>query len=719
MRKKALYLLLIIISLFALGVSLNSKVQVERLAKSVEVNIDYYEADLLAKQSDMELVEWLREFKSMGIYGVAIEEESLKTMKQDMKKLQYHLSSEILNDIYRTENYSKELNNMIDKGKIDKYDIIIESNDEDIEAFLLNGLKSRYTSEFYTYVAGDTSYIVLDGTLKDAYFSEVQIGTDYTEKRVALPEIIVASKLEDIGFGFDSKKIEIIQDAGLNPLLRPRNYERYATKLIEAYDKDVKKYDADITSIIAIGSSILGNDGSVSQTEKIYEYLSDEDIPVGLIETTVQRGNIEQNGIEQMVTYLDYSAVRTFSLIEYLQLRYKYYNYSGAEEIENTIYRAVTERNIRNIYFRPFLKSKKIYVTDVEEYRNTFKRLEVRLADHNFKFGRASVMNYNKISIFNVGMMALGLLAFGVLLLKLIFRIGERLELLILGLGTVGILPALFIAPNLVSKILALLSSIIMPSLAIVLLLEYSRTRLEDSKVYRLKEIMLNATAVLLLGVLISVLGGLYISAILSGSEYMLEMSIFRGVKISQLLPMGVFVVAYVVNFGYKRDANEEVTRFSYFNDLKRLINENIKVIYVLIGTVILAIGYVYIARTGHETNIQPSNLEMIFRNFLEVKLLARPRNKEFLIAFPGLVLMVYLICKKYKSAVFPLALISLIGFTSVVNTFSHLRTPLYLSALRTVFSGLFGLIIGLVGTLLIHFILYMINNLRRRIRHE
>ena len=59
-----------------------------------------------------------------------------------------------------------------------------------------------------------------------------------------------------------------------------------------------------------------------------YEYLRDENIPVGLIETGVQRENIEQNGINDMVLYLDYKAVRTFSLVEYLQLRYKFYNYA-------------------------------------------------------------------------------------------------------------------------------------------------------------------------------------------------------------------------------------------------------------------------------------------------------------------------------------------------------------------------------------------------------
>ncbi len=109
----------------------------------------------------------------------------------------------------------------------------------------------------------------------------------------------------------------------------------------------------------------------------------------------------------------------------------------------------------------------------------------------------------------------------------------------------------------------------------------------------------------------------------------------------------------------------------------------------------------------------------MIFRNFLEVKLIARPRNKEFLMAFPGIVLMVYLVCKKYKWSVFPLALTSLIGFTSVVNTFCHLRTPLYLSFIRTIYGGIFGLILGVLGTIVIHLLITAFNSLRGRLQHD
>ena len=73
-----------------------------------------------------------------------------------------------------------------------------------------------------------------------------------------------------------------------------------------------------------------------------------------------------------------------FSVWDYIQYRYAYYNYEGAEEIENTLYRAVTERNIRVIYFKPIKEhdNRFAYITDPEVYRDMFDSLDQRLAEH-------------------------------------------------------------------------------------------------------------------------------------------------------------------------------------------------------------------------------------------------------------------------------------------------------------------------------------------------
>ena len=110
--------------------------------------------------------------------------------------------------------------------------------------------------------------------------------------------------------------------------------------------------------------------------------------------------------------------------------------------------------------------------------------------------------------------------------------------------------------------------------------------------------------------------------------------------------------------------------------------------------------GYYYLARTGHESDVSVSTLEIIMRNDLENLLLARPRTKEFLVAFPCIMLAVYSAVRRlpFFTALFGLA--GTIGLTSVCNTFMHIHTPLYLGFVRTGYSLLFGILLGCVYVL-------------------
>jgi hypothetical protein len=153
--------------------------------------------------------------------------------------------------------------------------------------------------------------------------------------------------------------------------------------------------------------------------------------------------------------------------------------------------------------------------------------------------------------------------------------------------------------------------------------------------------------------------------------------------------------------------------------DIKGLLNERIKVLHILLAGIVGAVGIIYIARTGHETVIQPSNIEMIFRNFLEYNFIARPRSKEMLIAFPAVMVVTYTALKGWKFTIFPLAAVVMIGVTSVVNTFSHLRAPFYLSIARTIYGAGFGSLIGIVFVLILNGLLGVFINNRGRLADE
>ncbi|WP_221413081.1 DUF5693 family protein, partial [Peribacillus simplex] len=87
---------------------------------------------------------------------------------------------------------------------------------------------------------------------------------------------------------------------------------------------------------------------------------------------------------------------------------------------------------------------------------------------------------------------------------------------------------------------------------------------------------------------------------------------------------------------------------------------------------------------------------EMAFRSFLENTFGVRPRNKEFLLAHPMMVLGVFL-SFKYRHAVY-LLIIGVMGQLSMVGTFTHIHTPIYISAIRVVLGLGLGLIIGLIA---------------------
>jgi hypothetical protein len=108
----------------------------------------------------------------------------------------------------------------------------------------------------------------------------------------------------------------------------------------------------------------------------------------------------------------------------------------------------------------------------------------------------------------------------------------------------------------------------------------------------------------------------------------MLEIDIFRGVKVAQLLPMAFYVLAFLAFFGYG-ESKKKVGRLE-FHDIKELLNLSVKIWMIVLGILVLGMGAYYIIRTGHSSNIEVSSLEMGVRNKMEDLLIARPRTKEF-----------------------------------------------------------------------------------------
>ena len=253
--------------------------------------------------------------------------------------------------------------------------------------------------------------------------------------------------------------------------------------------------------------------------------------------------------------------------------------------------------------------------------------------------------------------------------------------------------------PNSFGELLSFSSAVIFACLAITL---FTRLSKEFSNHLApntpLSKIIVLSALTLIACVLVALMGAMMTAAPISSTRYMLEIDAFRGVKLAQLLPIAYFGVIYLAYYGY--NTSMKTRGILEVHDIRELLNTSIKVWMILLGAVIGGVGYYYIARTGHESGVEVSTTEMLFRNFLEDTLIARPRNKEFLCAFPAIMLMVTTSIRRYKLWPMIFGLAGVIGMTSVINTFMHIRTPLYLGFARTGYSLLFGLIVGIIGIL-------------------
>jgi len=400
---------------------------------------------------------------------------------------------------------------------------------------------------------------------------------------------------------------------------------------------------------------------------------------------------------------------------DYVRERTKYYNYEGAEEIENTMFRAISERNIRVIYFKPFFEEvgSTRYLTDADEYERTLTGLEKRLEDQNIKLGAAE-----PIKEFHIGAKRLSLLTFGItlaavfLFIKMFNIKNKYFNLLYLAAIPGAVVP--LIMRNLAEKGFSFVAAVAFSGLAIYYFMVNIKQIFDSSKSYSNVQLMIKSSIILIVSVAISLIGAVFVDSMLCDVKYMLEMDIFRGVKAAQIIPFMIFIIIYLVYFINKDNEN---TFKNIISIVKKVLNKDIKIYYAILAGIIGIVGYVYISRTGHETNLQPSNIEMIFRNFMENELLARPRTKEFLIAFPAIFAAVFAAYKKsdFLTGIFMLA--AAIGTSSVINTFSHLRTPIYLSFARTILGTGFGIIIGCVVILLMNYIYGLHKKIQERLK--
>lgn len=710
-KENKILLFTVVIALIVAIAVIGGRFYVEHHNNKYDIVVDYNEMAELASQSKHDISWWLGQFKDMNITKIGLAEENLLTLSENKDvKVNAKVMAKVMKEADWQDNYPKQLIDQMYAKGFDKYDVLVEADRPEDFDFIKKALVARYHNDKYYYVPGEKGgYFILNGTAKDTLFKEKYTLINSMKKDFAQVNEIESSKIMYLNLGMLPSKIELLKNAKMDIIPRTASYKGWNdTKYAKAIIAEYKALGIKSPYMIVGGEAVIGYDDGIDVVKK---YINDNNITIGLIENTTQLKNTMQFGVEDVVKQSEYKAMRVYSVWDYIQNRYQYYGYKGAKEIENTLFTAVSERNIRVIYFKPIkeYKDQQVYVTNIKEYKTLFENLNKRLAEHNIEYGSASVMANYHVPFSAMILMGLGCLAAGILLLKLILPVRKKYELLLLTIGALGVIGAAFVLPSYMELLCSFTAAVIFPCLAITFITKQSKVCSEKfSKNEKLSKIIPIAVVTLIIGVMISMIGAMLTAAPISTIDHMLELTVFRGVKLAQLLPIAFFVLIYLAYYGFGMEKKNS-GRLEY-QDIKNILNTNIKIWMIILGGILAVVGWYYMSRTGHDSVIEVSSTEMLFRNALEDHLIARPRNKEFLFAFPALMMFVYSSIRGYRlwPAIFGLA--SVIGLTSVVNTFMHIRTPLYLGFARTGYSLLFGLIVGVVAIVIFE-LLYKLYN--------
>jgi hypothetical protein len=305
--------------------------------------------------------------------------------------------------------------------------------------------------------------------------------------------------------------------------------------------------------------------------------------------------------------------------------------------------------------------------------------------------------------------MAWGVIAGAILLLRLFVGPAPTTEWALLILGILA--GAVLVAPNHFVKgreIMALLSACCFPAIglcgSVVRGLCCSEMRAQREDPAARKQALAGAFRGYARITLWTVFGIILIVGLLSGRLFLLKVDEFLGVKLVLVTPVVLTAAYYWLGLAeLPADAPWTDRRHRISAAVNRILSQPLLLGQVILGVVVLTVLAFFVARSGNDPGVSVSPLELHVRALLDKYLLVRPRTKEFLIGHPALFFgLAAAASGRFRRWVVPLVIIGSIGQSSLLDTFCHLHTPLYLSMLRGTIGWVLGAVVGLIAFLIL-----------------
>ena len=477
-----------------------------------------------------------------------------------------------------------------------------------------------------------------------------------------------------LGLGLPSTPLALARKLHLFLVPRVQNDERFGKAEIDRIFAGFKQHERP-TTVIFFGqrNEVLGFPDHLEDTADAFKRTG---LNFGAIETydknQVQKGSdgLAEKAIERT------TRVQAISKTELDKLDF------------NTVVAryllGVRERNVRVVYLRPFLHEQdglSLEKTNIELVRQIAGGLVAR----GFKLGRATPVPGFRINPIVIALASLAVPAIVMLLFEAFGKRRAQLAYIVFALDLLLVAGGYATHHDLLArKVLALCAAIAFATMGVVAIprafTSPAPTGFGRSVLAGLRTLGV-ATAFALAGALVVV-------GLVSTPLLMEEIDRFAGVKAVIIVPP---ILAFLLYIYTRRFGNEPPAA-------RESAIAPVRVYQLAIFGVLAAAAFIYVSRSGNQSDVSPSAFEIALRSNLTAVLGVRPRFKEFAIGFPLMMLLPALRLQHRRLVGWLFAIGIAIGTSDVVDTFSHLHTPLVASLTRIANGAVIGIVLGIVA---------------------
>lgn len=634
--KKSVRIAIIVLSLLSLILGIItgiSRIQIENGRKKFQVAVKYSDVLSISSQTKEPYEKVLKELKEAGVTTLFVNENTVV--------------SESNNDF---ASYKRQ-------GKATYYEgyalkeLFPESSEIQTTCNYIRALEAPVQDNIYNYFVqkGIRARIV---EIEGKSFIEVSS---------------IGSLLTSIGVGFNEGDLKLAAQMGYSLSPQIKSWVEPSEESITYVTEQLKKIpnlgpiyfsDAEIVGFESIAMQELISSAGIG----FVEFFSDKQKGFATLAKTSS-----QNGQK-------YTVARLHTLADGELNTYK------QQELLQRYMLALRERNINAFLFK--LSSKGNIDVDKVELIDNITKFILEAEKNGYTLGNdAQPYNLNQPNYWRVLLVGIAAICIFILLCE---EIGRGKIGIILGIiGFIGYAAVLKINLIAGAKLMALFGTICFPSYAVI-----KGISMKPGSIW-------GSIKAALITLAISLGGALTVVGTISITPFGLGVELFRGVKISFLMPLLLILLI----IAYKQQ---------YFSvkKVEKVIKNPITYGTMIILGVLAIIMLVYITKSGNSG--QSLSIELQFRQFLNDTLGVRPRTKEFLIGYPILMLVVYY---GYKEIYWPLVLLATMGQISVVNTYTHIHTPLMVSIIRSTYGVVIGTLLGIV-------LIYAVRYLQRFLCH-